>query len=230
MIKTSSKQSGSAHVIIIVILVIALLGTLGFVFWKNYINKDGTKKVETETSVKKEEAPKPVTYKTYQTDTHPVSFKYPDTWNLENAKADDTYAFYRSVSVKTDRNDIVGFSIGGSGLGGTCGGPNIPIRSTIGVEPTTFATPKATTLSFTITKLADGTYDATYGLTDQHTKLKDEQICDNVFYYFFDSGNANYNLISFGGKKHFASLDDAKKFIASDEYSAIKKMILSLSY
>lgn len=33
------KQSGSAHVIIIVILVIALLGVLGFVFWQNFINK-----------------------------------------------------------------------------------------------------------------------------------------------------------------------------------------------
>jgi type II secretory pathway pseudopilin PulG len=40
MIKNSSKQTGSAHVVIIVILVIALLGTLGFVFWQNFINKD----------------------------------------------------------------------------------------------------------------------------------------------------------------------------------------------
>lgn len=230
MIKNSSKQSGSAHIIIVIILVIVLLGTLGFVFWKNYMNKDDTKKVETGTSAKRDDAQKPITYKTYQTDTHPVSFKYPDTWSLENAKIDDTPAFYRSVSVRTDNNDTVGFSIGGSGLGGTCGGPNIPVRSTIDVEPTTFKAPKVTTLSFTVTKLADNTYDAAYGLTDRYTKLKDEQLCDNVFYYSFDSGNETYNLISFGGKKHFATLDDAKKFVSGDEYAAIKKMILSLSY
>lgn len=30
------SQSGSSHLIIIIILVVALLGTLGFVFWQNY--------------------------------------------------------------------------------------------------------------------------------------------------------------------------------------------------
>jgi hypothetical protein len=36
MIKNSSTQTGSAHVVIIIILVIALVGALGFVFWKNF--------------------------------------------------------------------------------------------------------------------------------------------------------------------------------------------------
>jgi len=40
MIKNSQKQTGSAHVVIIIILILALLGTLGFIFWQNYINKD----------------------------------------------------------------------------------------------------------------------------------------------------------------------------------------------
>lgn len=39
MIK-KTPQKGSAHVAIIVILVVALLGTLGFVFWQNFIHKD----------------------------------------------------------------------------------------------------------------------------------------------------------------------------------------------
>ncbi len=33
------KQSGSAHVIIVIVLVIALLGSLGFIFWQNFVNK-----------------------------------------------------------------------------------------------------------------------------------------------------------------------------------------------
>lgn len=191
MIKTSSKQSGSAHVIIIVILVIALLGALGFVFWKNYMNKDDAKKVETGTSVKEEEAPKPITYKTYQTDTHPVSFKYPDTWSLENAKADNNYGFHRSVDVKTDDGDIVFFFTGGQGIGGTCGGRDIPVRSTIDATPTTLQSQKPTTLSFTVTPKADGSYDATYGLTDTYTKIADTQICDNTFYYLFNTGDSS---------------------------------------
>jgi len=40
MIKDFQKQSGSAHVIIIIILILALLGTLGFIFWQNFIKPD----------------------------------------------------------------------------------------------------------------------------------------------------------------------------------------------
>lgn len=37
MIKNSQIQTGSAHVIIIVILVVAIIGTLGFLAWKNFV-------------------------------------------------------------------------------------------------------------------------------------------------------------------------------------------------
>jgi hypothetical protein len=38
-----SKQTGSAHTVIIIVLVLALLGVLGFVFWQNFVNKPATK-------------------------------------------------------------------------------------------------------------------------------------------------------------------------------------------
>lgn len=40
MIKTSFNQKGSTHVVIILILVIALLGVLGFIFWQSFIHKE----------------------------------------------------------------------------------------------------------------------------------------------------------------------------------------------
>ena len=40
MIKYFQKQAGSAHVVIIVVIVAAVLGALGYVFWQNFINKD----------------------------------------------------------------------------------------------------------------------------------------------------------------------------------------------
>jgi hypothetical protein len=42
MIKNSSKQVGSAHLIIITIIVLAILGALGFVFWNNFAKKSPT--------------------------------------------------------------------------------------------------------------------------------------------------------------------------------------------
>jgi hypothetical protein len=40
MIKNSHKEIGSAHVAIVVILVILLIGALGFIFWQNYTAKN----------------------------------------------------------------------------------------------------------------------------------------------------------------------------------------------
>ncbi|MDB5166970.1 MAG: hypothetical protein JWN26_115 [Candidatus Saccharibacteria bacterium] len=37
--KSRQSQAGSAHLVIIIVLVVALLGALGFVFWQNFINK-----------------------------------------------------------------------------------------------------------------------------------------------------------------------------------------------
>lgn len=38
----SRNQTGNAHVVIIIILVVALVGALGFVFWQNFMNKSAT--------------------------------------------------------------------------------------------------------------------------------------------------------------------------------------------
>lgn len=41
MIIHTSKQTGSAHVVIIVTIVVALVGALGFAFWKNFMQPSG---------------------------------------------------------------------------------------------------------------------------------------------------------------------------------------------
>ena len=45
--KKLNNQTGSAHVIIILILVLAVLGLLGFVFYQNFVNKPATKQADT---------------------------------------------------------------------------------------------------------------------------------------------------------------------------------------
>ncbi len=49
--KKINSQSGNAHIVIIVILVIALVSTLGFVFWQNFMqDKDDSAKTSKQTS------------------------------------------------------------------------------------------------------------------------------------------------------------------------------------
>lgn len=83
MIKHSSKQSGSTHVIIIVILIIALLGTLGFVFWKNYIDKQPVAKSNENSRTENTKTPPKDEYegwKTYASNRDGYSIKYPSDW------------------------------------------------------------------------------------------------------------------------------------------------------
>src|SRR5687768_9094971 len=57
MIKNSSRQNGSMHVVIIVILIVALLGALGFVFWQNFTQKS-EEKTANQSTTKNESKPK----------------------------------------------------------------------------------------------------------------------------------------------------------------------------
>ena len=86
-IKTS--QQGSAHVIIIVVLVLGLLGALGYIFWQNFINSSDSKKQTDTTSLKStiKEAAKP---KLKQASIDPtfgtsLSFEYPETWTMSRS-------------------------------------------------------------------------------------------------------------------------------------------------
>jgi len=82
MTNYSRKQSGSAHVIIIVILVLALLGTLGFIFWQNFVaSKDVAVKQSTTTITPDATSEASTIQNVYTNDT--FSFSYPKSgWSV----------------------------------------------------------------------------------------------------------------------------------------------------
>lgn len=90
MIKKSQNKTGSAYVIIIVILVIAIITSLGFVFWKNFFDKSSTNS-DQPALVDKSEATDSISetqpeeqYEEYTSSTGSgLSFKYPASWILQ---------------------------------------------------------------------------------------------------------------------------------------------------
>jgi len=79
MIKNSQKQTGSALVVAIIILVVALIGALGFIFWQNHINKTTNTPVAPNTT----NSTTPDPYKDWATYESPISkykIKYPKDW------------------------------------------------------------------------------------------------------------------------------------------------------
>jgi|GEM_PF-4700588 len=85
MIGNLKKQSGSAHVVIVIILVVALIGALGFMFWQNFTQKGpvatNTKVVQSDTSKNETEELKEE-LKTYKNASLGYSFQYSGDWEL----------------------------------------------------------------------------------------------------------------------------------------------------
>lgn len=83
MIKNSQRQIGSAHIVIVTILVVALIGVLGFIAWQNFTkaNTDTTSPVSnTKEDTKASETDKYAGFNTYESVRDGYSIKYPKDW------------------------------------------------------------------------------------------------------------------------------------------------------
>ena len=89
MIKNSSKQTGSTHIIVIVILALAVLGLVGFVFWQNHIKNDAPKVTDTTSETTNSQENQNADKLSYTNEVIGVSFDYPKNW--VKVECDNTY-------------------------------------------------------------------------------------------------------------------------------------------
>ncbi|MDB5176854.1 MAG: hypothetical protein JWN75_522 [Candidatus Saccharibacteria bacterium] len=143
-----NKQSGSAHVIVIIVLAAALIGAIGFLFWQNIINKSPVAAtvsqyadcVKSEGSVLQETYPETcvtkagqrfvnpdqkanaVTPKKYCTPIEKLCFDYPNDWSVasEKVNADTDGVAERFVISDQTGKSWLRLETGMGGLGGTC--------------------------------------------------------------------------------------------------------------
>ena len=89
--KKLNNQTGSAHVIIIIILIAAVLGLLGFVFWQNFAKpKDNAASSATTSTTAKTTTPTADPYAswlTYSSNRGGFNIKYPSDWKIFDASA-----------------------------------------------------------------------------------------------------------------------------------------------
>lgn len=85
MIKNSPKQTGSTHIFIIVIVIVAIIGALGFVFWQNYTTKkesSNSTPISEEQKEDEKEAVVAPTTKAYDNEQYEFSY-LDDGWKLK---------------------------------------------------------------------------------------------------------------------------------------------------
>jgi uncharacterized protein YpmB len=112
MIKNSSKQMGSAHVVIIVILVVALIGALGFIFWKNFATKESennsVKKTESKHSSVTPKVDSYSNWQSYKSADGKYNLRYPQGWVVREAdKSEMTSAFASASFAPTDTDNRI---------------------------------------------------------------------------------------------------------------------------
>jgi len=119
-VKRLNNQTGSAHVIVIIVLVLTVLGLLGFVFWQNFIQKKdtaATTNVSTTTKTTTTTATTVDAYSgwgTYTNSTYGFTLRYPSDWTLGGTNSQNL-ATLASPDIATETNgsiDAVRYDIG----------------------------------------------------------------------------------------------------------------------
>jgi hypothetical protein len=235
-----NSQKGSAHVIIITVLVAALIGALGFVFWQNFINKSpADSNVKTGVAAK-QKTQATATYQTFTLDALGISFQYPQGWTVTTKFDGSATDEYGNKLLEVDVADEQGAKVAAlqnpTGLGGMCDPSDTNTYETLEAVKTDLDTPEPVAVALTAMKAEDGSYGVHYGLTDAYATTGSGEGCFNVFYYAFDPGD-KFPLgrgLAFGNDitatARFANIQQVKTFMASEKYENIKRMVRSLKY
>ena len=122
------SQSGFAHLAIIIILIVALLGTLGFVYWQNYMqpkNIDTSQKTPVENKDNNIITPvvaDPIAdWKTYTNAQYGFSFKYPVDWTVQESPTEKSNKIATptpTIEVINPNSDDIRIFIYKPGIGG----------------------------------------------------------------------------------------------------------------
>lgn len=233
-------QSGSAHIVIIIVLVIALLGTLGFVFWQNFLNKKDSVATSDTSTVTKEEVSSDG-LKTFTNEKYKLSFKYPSDWSVEVKSDEGGDLPYYSLDINdTNGEKVAYFSAASGGVGGTCDPDQAIDISVLNTKKLDIVTDEPTHLTYMIspTDVGSAEYIGRLGLTPYYTAVGTKQVCPNTVYMIANikslGGTPFYNLLFSNGSgfsgKTFSSKQEATDYVNTDEYKKLYAMIISLDY
>ncbi len=137
MRKNLSQRGFTYEAVIITILVIALIGALGYIFWQNFMNKNQT--VDTQNPiVSKVDTPK-VQTKTTCLDEEKTCFDYPSDWTVSASVVQAAMGLpaHDKASIKNPTgHQVLVVQSGINGVGGSCGGAPKTSITVVKSEPT----------------------------------------------------------------------------------------------
>ena len=195
------RTNGSAHVVIIVVLIVALLGALGYIFYQNFIAKKAdteSPSVTTSTENSKDSTVKTAHLAMTDVFKNGVSLDYPESWSFihEAAQGDipatdktttmDNYSF-----ISPDKKVTLSIQqMAGGGIGGACMPEEEPTLATYGYE-TSSLWPGHTYVEFTYKDSSSGKITVRQSITHQATATSakaGDSVCDSRYYNIAETG------------------------------------------
>jgi hypothetical protein len=83
-------DSGSAHVVIVALLTVALISAVSFIFWQNFVNKPTTESLSSKKDMTIPEKVVSVKTTKYCAENEKLCFDYPIDWSIEKTAVDTT--------------------------------------------------------------------------------------------------------------------------------------------
>ncbi len=129
----SRNQSGSAHVVVIIILVAALIFALGFVLWQNFILAPAATVQETSTTTETDETTEPAgpyvgwTERTIEAGGESVSFMLPPEWEVTELVPRSEEFIYEGFTLKSVDDFTLTLALHNSPRGWTVDSPRVAV-------------------------------------------------------------------------------------------------------
>ena len=236
-----SLQNGSAHAIVIVLLIVALLGALGFVFYQNFIQKPAdTTSVQSDKDVQ----PSEVKSQRVAFESKIYALDYPSDWTAATEVRDD--GSNSAIIQNSDKTVRITFSVSRGTPGGACDTTSQrKVRFyEVSDKPVTKLNGSNAYIVEAMTDAIDGGYDYSIGLTqdggDTHAAIGDSY-CTVMFVGVASrlvvSGNTvvhptilakiDFPKLAAGTDKRVKEMQQVKDMFTTDDYKEAVKILES---
>jgi len=175
------QQSGIVHLAIIIVLIVALLGVLGFVYWQNFIQpknsttKGSSSKSTSDTKIPAVKTDPLVGWKTYTNTALGFSIKYPSDWQVSDGIiSPQTYIDYQTKKYGNLVGPLVYFGEGAVSGVASYAESSLPMSEIYEQDKATFASTdgNTSTPSYTFTS---------NGLSGFYINQKTSSYSDNIY-------------------------------------------------
>lgn len=219
-------QSGFVHLIIIIVLAVALIGALGFVYWQNFMQPKVSD--TTDTTITADTAVLLDKSITENATGSNLTLNYPSSWIVADSTSlnpDPSSSNERIYITSPDTNVKISFWVGIDGVGGTCNSADAGTFSDVN----TYTLPNYS--GYTLYETIVAGFRATSKVLKNNSEIQvGNSVCELGLGLFFTAKDKTTDQLSISFENGLSpnSTDSINSARATDNYKTAVKIVQSL--